>query len=343
MECLNQKLKEKASKKKYGKNKKQRRAYIAWEDNDTSSSSSSDKEEKANLCMMAGHELDSNGLWIARKQLWYLDSSCSKHMTGDEGFVTYGDNNKGKILGRGDVGRHDSIIIKDVLLVDGLKHNLLSISKLCDKSYEVTFKPDLCLISHASARQTLLIGKRVNNIYMLNICDIGSSMTYLLSKNDDSWLWHRRLAHIHMHHLDRLVSKNLVEGLPTLKYEKDIICEACQKGKQTKNVFKTKKFVSATHPLELLHMDLFGPSRTMNVGGNYYGLVIVGDFSRFTWTLFIVSKDHAFIAFKHLAKVLENENNCHISLIKSDYGGEFENERFENFCSKHGIKHNFSA
>jgi len=95
-----------------------------------------------------------------------------------EGFVTYGDNNKGRILGRGDVGSHDSIIIKDVLLVDGLKHNLLSISQLYDKGYEVTFRPDLCLISHASTRQTLLIGKRVNNIYMLNICDIASSMTY---------------------------------------------------------------------------------------------------------------------------------------------------------------------
>jgi len=176
---------------------------------------------------------------------------------------------------------------------------------------------------------------------MLNICDIASSMTCLLSKNDDSWLWHRRLTHIHMHHPDRLVSKNLVNGLPTLKYEKDRICEVCQKGKQNKNVFKSKNFVSTTRPLELLRMDLFGPSCTMSLGGNYYGLVIVDDFSRFNWTLFIVSKDHAFTTFKHLARVLENENNCHISSIKSDHGGEFENERFENFCNKHDIKHNF--
>jgi len=67
-----------------------------------------------------------------------------------EGFVMYGDNNKGRIFGRGDVGSHDSIIIKDVLLVDGLKHNLLSISQLCGKGYEVTFKPNLCLISNPS-------------------------------------------------------------------------------------------------------------------------------------------------------------------------------------------------
>jgi len=74
-----------------------------------------------------------------------------------EGFVTYGDNNKGRILSRGDVGSHDSIIIKDMLLVDGLKHNLLSIIQLCDKGYEVTFKPDLCLISNPSTHHTLLV------------------------------------------------------------------------------------------------------------------------------------------------------------------------------------------
>jgi len=54
-------------------------------------------------------------------------------------------------------------------------------------------------------------------------------------------------------------------------------------------------------------------------------------------------KDHAFTAFKHLARVLENENNCHITSIKSDHGGEFENKRFECFCNKNDIKHNFSA
>jgi len=76
----------------------------------------------------------------------------------------------------------------------------------------------------------------------------------------------------------------------------------------------------------MLHMDLFGPSHTMSLGGNYYELVIVDDFSRFTWTLFIASKAYSFIAFKHLAKILENENNCHITSIKFDHGGEFQNQ-----------------
>ena len=81
------------------------------------------------------------------------------------------------------------------------------------------------------------------------------------------------LAHIHMHHLNRLASKELVIGLPKLKFERDRLCEACQKGKQTKSSFEQLSVVSSSRPLELLHMDLFGPSRTMSLGGNYYGLI----------------------------------------------------------------------
>jgi len=81
----------------------------------------------------------------------------------------------------------------------------------------------------------------------------------------------------------------------------------------------------------------------MSISYNYYGLVFVEDYYRFTWTLFIVTKDYAFITFKQLAKVLQNENNSHISTIKSDHEGEFQNDRFERSCNKHGIKHFFFA
>jgi len=93
----------------------------------------------------------------------------------------------------------------------------------------------------------------------------------------------------------------------------------------------------------MFHVDLCGPSRTISIGGNYYGLVIVDDFSRYTWTLFLVTKDEAFGAFKKLAKIVQNEKNCTIVAIKTYHGREFQNESFENFCEKHGIQHIFSA
>jgi len=94
---------------------------------------------------------------------------------------------------------------------------------------------------------------------MLNVSCSTSCMNYLLTRNDESWLWHRRLAHIHMHHLSRLASKELVVGLPKLKFERDKLCETCQKGKQTKSSFKPLNVVLTSTPLELFHMNYSVP------------------------------------------------------------------------------------
>ncbi|XP_028196458.1 uncharacterized protein LOC114381380, partial [Glycine soja] len=283
-----------------------------------------------------------------------IDSGCSKHMTGDasnfthispkkSGHVTYGDNNKGRILGVGKIGTNSSNSIENVLLVEGLKHSLLSVSQLCDKGYLVSFDSQKCLIEHKHDINIKHVGLRVNNVYMIDLSIKQENNHCFLSKDDDPWLWHKRIAHINMDHLNKLISKDLVVGLPKLKFEKDKLCDACQKGKQTRVSFKSKNVVSTTRPLQLLHMDLFGPSRTMSFGGNYYALVIVDDFSRYTWTLFITHKSDSFHAFRKLAKVIQNKKNLKIASIRSDHGGEFENKDFELFCDEHGIEHNFSA
>ena len=285
--------------------------------------------------------------------MWYLDSGCSKHMTGDKskfvhltfkakGYVSYGDNNKGKILGIGKIGKNSSFTIDNVLYVQGLKHNLLSISQLSDKGYKVIFDSTSCMIKDIKS-EIKLIGKRVNNIYMISLDDMSHSLKCLVCENDDPWLWHKRLAHIHMDHLNKLVKHDLVFGLPKLKYVKDKMCDACQMGKQTKVSFKPKNVVSTDRPLQLLHMDLFGPSRIASFGGNYYALVILDDYSRFTRTLFLAYKNDAFNAFLKLAKKIENEKSLKIVSIRSDHGGEFQNSNFEIFCENSGIDHNFSA
>lgn len=81
----------------------------------------------------------------------------------------------------------------------------------------------------------------------------------------------------------------------------------------------------------------------MSFGGSYYALVIVDDYSRYTWTLFLTHKNDAFHAFRRLAKVIQNKMNLKIISIRSDHGGEFENNDFEMFCDEYGIEHNFSA
>src|ERR1044072_9095644 len=90
-------------------------------------------------------------------------------------------------------------------------------------------------------------------------------------------------------------------------------------------------------------MDLFGPYRTKSIGGNLYALVIIDDFFRYTWTLFLANKSDAFHLFRKFAKLVQNEKSLKIVYIRSDHGGEFQNDDFELFCDEYGINHNFSA
>ena len=146
----------------------------------------------------------------SRRSMWYLDSGCSRHMTGDkkkfknfkrkeQGFVTYGDNNKGKILGTGDVGGRNTLEIKDVLYVEGLKHNLLSISQLCDKGLKVILESDYCTIHQKDSKEVALKGMRHYKTYLIDLdTALSSDITCLVVKEENLWLWHKRAAHINM-------------------------------------------------------------------------------------------------------------------------------------------------
>ena len=107
--------------------------------------------------------------------MWYLDSGYSRHMTGDRikfcmltetesGQVTIGENTKGKIIGTGKVGKNPSSCIDDVMLVEGLEYNLLSISKFCDKGCKVTFDSQACTIFESNSETVKFTRKRVNNM-----------------------------------------------------------------------------------------------------------------------------------------------------------------------------------
>ena len=272
------------------------------------------------------------------------DLSLLKNFTRKNGGrVTFGDNTKGKIIGVGDVGNGTSPLIENVFLVDNLKHNLLSISQLCDKGYRVIFESSKCLIENVCNNEVVFFGDRSENVYTIDIEKLSCKNQCLSVLNDDSWLWHRRLGHASMHLLSKLSKKEVVRGLPNLPFQKDKICNACRFGKQVRSSFKSILEISTTRPLQLLHMDLFGPSRTTSLGGKHYAFVIVDDFSRYTWVIFLATKEEALKTFSYFCKRVQNEQGYLITTIKSDHGGEFENDAFEILCNENGYKHNFSA
>ena len=270
---------------------------------------------------------------------WF--SSFTKIENG--GDVSFGDNSKGKIIGIGNVGNVSSTLIENVCLVENLKHNLLSISQLCDKGYRVIFDESKCVIENACDGKVLFVGNRCVNVYTINIDCASTNEKCLSALHDDGWLWHRRLGHASMDLISKIVKNDLVKGLPKINFQKDRTCEACQFGKQIKTSFKSKNHVSTSKPLQLLHIDLFGPSRHASLSGKFYACVIVDDYSRYTWVLFLANKDDAIDAFRIFYKKVQNEKGYSISCIRSDHGGEFENHAFENFCNDFGIEHQFSS
>ncbi|WVZ93610.1 hypothetical protein U9M48_039576 [Paspalum notatum var. saurae] len=139
------------------------------------------------------------------------------------------------------------------------------------------------------------------------------------------WLWHRRLAHVGISTLKKLMKKDLVQGLKDITFEKEKLCSACQADKQVANTHPSKTFMSTTRPLELLHMDFFGPTTHTSIGGNNYDT-------------------HGFAhVFSKFAKRAHNEFNTSIVKIRSDNGREFDNTNIEEYCDEVGIKHEFSA
>ncbi|XP_075095048.1 uncharacterized protein LOC142173366 [Nicotiana tabacum] len=280
------------------------------------------------------------------KGKWYLDSACSSHMTDDKNLfkevtkingenVKIGDDSKGNVVGTGTVPFGNNCDIIEVYVVDGLNYNLLRISRLCDLGYEVKFKKTGCAIEDETCK-IILPRKRYGNVYILDGIENLDSHLCLASISDDPWLWHKKLGNSSMHLIENLSKHDLVIGLPKLNFSRNHVCNACHIGKQTRNTFKTKDIVSTTKLLQLLHMDLFGPTRTASIGGKLYAFVIIDDYSRFIWVIFLSHKDETLKHFEIFYKRIEREKGYLITTIQSDHGGEFESRSFEGLCNDQG-------
>jgi hypothetical protein len=108
-----------------------------------------------------------------------------------------------------------------------------------------------------------------------------------IAKTNMGWLWHRTLAHVDMRNLHKLQKEGRILGLMNVAFEKDRPCGACQAGKQVGAQHHAKNIMTTTRSLKMLHMDLFVPIDYISIGGNKYDLVIVHDYSRFTWVFFL--------------------------------------------------------
>ncbi|GKA23328.1 retrovirus-related pol polyprotein from transposon TNT 1-94 [Tanacetum coccineum] len=267
-------------------------------------------------------------------------SLFSTYKAYDGGNVVFGSNLKGKIIGKGTIS-NDSLTISNVEHVDNLAFNLLSVGQICDNKCQVLFTEEGSEI----IKDGKIIGNgiRKNGLYVMKLRNKSQDKLCLATVVDNSTLWHRRLGHANMRLIQSLSSKELVRNLPKLKYDKHF-CDACKIRKQAHASHKAKNMVSTKRCLELLHMDLFGPSVIKSYGGNLYTLVVVDDYSRYTWTRFLKTKNEAFEKFEILSRKIQNQLGSSIIAIRTDHGREFDNEvQFGAYCDAQGITHNFSA
>ncbi|GJS46922.1 retrovirus-related pol polyprotein from transposon TNT 1-94 [Tanacetum coccineum] len=158
-----------------------------------------------------------------------------------------------------------------------------------------------------------------------------------------SWLWHRRLSHLNFGTINDLTRLDLVDGLPKFKYGKDHLCSACERGKSKKASHPLKLVPSDHSKLELLHMDLCGPMRVASINGKKYILVIVDDYSRYTWVYFLHSKDETPEIIKKFIAQAQLNYKAKVCKIRTDNGTEFKNATLKAHYEKLGIMQQFST
>jgi transposase InsO family protein len=152
------------------------------------------------------------------------------------------------------------------------------------------------------------------------------------------------LVHLSFDLLCRLSSLTLIQGLPKLKFENDLVCHPCRHGKMVVASHSPVNKVMTSHPSELLHIYIIGLDRFCTFGGKWYVLVVVDDFSRYSWVFFMAAKDEAFTHARDLILMLHNEFSKNaMKVIRSDNVTEFKNTQFATFCASFGLQHQFSS
>ena len=230
--------------------------------------------------------------------------------------------------------------------------NLFSVSQICDRKNPVLFTVTQCYILSKEFQLPdeglmLLRVPRRNNLYCFNLNDVKpeGNLTCLIAKAslDESTKWHRRMGHVNFKTINKLAKEGLVYGLPSKVFTNEHNCVACNKGKQHKASYKAVLAESIIRePLQLLHMDLFGPTQVRSVDHKYFCLVITDDFSRFCWTFFMERKDETFLLLKDFIALVENQLNKKIKGIRCDNGTEFKNFRLIELCGAKGIRRDYS-
>ncbi|GJS66050.1 copia protein [Tanacetum coccineum] len=157
------------------------------------------------------------------------------------------------------------------------------------------------------------------------------------------WLWHQRLSRLNFDTINDLPRNDLVTGLPKFKYHKEHLCPSCKEGKSKRASHPPKLVPNSKQRLHLLHMDLCGPMRIASINGKRYVLVIVDDYSRYTWVVFLRSKDEAPKEIKTFLKRINVLHQAPVIIVRTDNVTKFKNQVLQEYFKSVGISHQASS
>ncbi|CAL8990799.1 unnamed protein product [Prunus brigantina] len=257
------------------------------------------------------------------EEVWYLDSGCSNHMTGREDVLIDIDRNvtakvamgtgqlvdvigKGSLMVETKMGRK---YIKEVLLVSGLKENLLSVGQMMEHGYFLIFGDNKAEIYDDNSLSNLVarVHMKGNRSFPLKLqTDLHVALKASISQS--TLIWHRRMGHLNFQSLKLLQN----EDMP----------------------FPKQATSRVTTPLELVHTDVCGPMQTVTKAGNRYFLTFIDDYKRMCWIYFLRCKSEVLTVFKKFKATVELQSGYKLKKLRSDRGGEYTSNEFNRFCDE---------
>ena len=294
---------------------------------------------------------------------WWLDSACSRHMTGvkDDLFnykpfpsndddpshcVVLADKSTVRAAGVGELrviltdinNEKVAVVFRGVMYVPQLKKRLISIGQMTAAGASITFTNDSVTMSNHGRK--FVFGGKFGKLFELN-CDFVPSACNFSSTSGDTSLstWHLRLGHLNVQDVQKLSSKNMVAGMSINSSKSAPVsdCEGCALGKQSRLPFPKSSSSKTSDVLELVHSDVCGPMSVPSVGGSLYFITFIDDFSKYVWVHVIKKKSDALEKFKEFLALTENQTGKKLKRFRSDNGGEYFSGEFDTFCDARGI------
>ncbi|KAI3816802.1 hypothetical protein L1987_16507 [Smallanthus sonchifolius] len=208
---------------------------------------------------------------------------------------------------------------------------------MTENDYYVLFGPkDVQIFKEFETTSTpIMSGQRTNTVYVLN-----AESTYVKQAkgNQSADIWHQRLGHVGLNKMELMVNQDLVNGLPKVKINKDVICPGCQFGKATQLPFPQKSKHKSEECLELVHSDVFGPVKQPSIQGLRYMVTFIDDFSHYVWVYFLKEKSQVFEKFREFEVDAEILTGKTVRGLRSDNGGEYLATDFSNYLKQKRIR-----